>query len=124
MKRLKQIKIRYIYQQFISHISIIVVSLLVLSLLFAHYVGNLVYENKAEELITYGEAILTEIERNPIATEQIITQHSSVLRSRKISFSMFDQNANLYAVGRGGPGIELSSDEWKKIITGKTLIVQ
>jgi signal transduction histidine kinase len=124
MKRLKQIKIRYIYQQFISHISIIVVSLLVLSLLFAHYVGNLVYENKAEELITYGKAILTDINRNPLATEQIITQHSSVLRARKISFSMFDQNANLYAVGRGGPAIELSADEWEKIIKGKTLIVQ
>jgi signal transduction histidine kinase len=124
MKRLKQIKIRYIYQQFISHISIIVVSLLVLSLLFAHYVGNLVYENKADELITYGKAILKDISRNPIATEQIITQHSAVLSARKISFSMFDQDANLYAVGRGGPAIELSAAEWGKITNGKTLIVQ
>lgn len=124
MNRLKQIKIRYIYQQFISHISIIVVAFLVLGLLFAHYVGNLVYENKAEELITYGKAILKEIERNPIATEQIINQHSTVLRARNISFSMFDQDANLYAVGRGGPAIELSASEWEKITKGKTLIFQ
>ena len=124
MNRLKQIKIRYIYQQFISHISIIVVAFLVLSLLFAHYVGNLVYENKADELITYGKAILKDIERNPISTEQIINQHNSVLQTRKISFSMFDQKAKLYTVGRSGPTIELSSDEWEIITTGKTLIVQ
>ena len=50
-------KIRYIYQQIISHISIIIVAFLVLSLLFAHYVETLIYTNKAEELIDYGENI-------------------------------------------------------------------
>ena len=124
MSRFKQIRIKYFSQQFISHISIIIVAFLVLSLLFAHYVGNLVYENKAEELISYGEDILSDIERNPIATDQIINQYSNVLRSRKISFSMFDQEANLYAVGRAGPAIELKPSEWEKITNGQTIIVQ
>jgi signal transduction histidine kinase len=124
MNRLRQIRIRYIYQQFISHISIIIVAFLVLSLLFAHYVGNLVYENKAEELISYGEAIISDIDHNPALTEQIINQYSNVLRSRKISFSMFDQEARLYTVGRGGPAIELNPSEWEKITNGKTIIVQ
>ncbi|PAE34987.1 HAMP domain-containing sensor histidine kinase [Neobacillus sp. YX16] len=124
MSRFKQIRIKYFSQQFISHISIIIVAFLVLSLLFAHYVGNLVYENKADELISYGEAIISDIERNPIATDQIINQYSNVLRSRKISFSMFDQEANLYAVGRNGPAIELKPSEWEKITDGKTIIVQ
>jgi len=43
-------KFRYIYQQIVSHISIIIVAFLVLSLLFAHYVETLVYTNKTEEL--------------------------------------------------------------------------
>lgn len=124
MSRLKQIRINYIFQQFISHISIIIVAFLVLSLLFAHYVGNLVYENKADELMTYGKAIISDIDRNPHLTEQVINQYSNVFRSRKISFSMFDQDAILYAVGRGGPAIELNPSEWEKIKSGKTIIVQ
>ncbi|MEH7254482.1 HAMP domain-containing sensor histidine kinase [Neobacillus niacini] len=124
MSRLRQIRINYIFQQFISHISIIIVAFLVLSLLFAHYVGNLVYENKADELISYGKVIISDIDRNPHLTDQIINQYNNVLRSRKISFSMFDQEANLYTVGRGGPAIELNPAEWEKIKNGKTIIVQ
>lgn len=124
MSRLKQIRINYFSQQFISHNSIIIVAFLVLSLLFAHYVGNLVYENKADELISYGETIISDIDRNPHLSEQIINQYSNVLRSRKISFSMFDQEANLYVVGRSGPAIELKPSEWEKITNGKTIIVQ
>ncbi|MEH7177748.1 HAMP domain-containing sensor histidine kinase [Neobacillus vireti] len=124
MNRLRQIRIKYFSQQFISHISIIIVAFLVLSLLFAHYVGNLVYENKADELISYGEAIISDIDRNPVMSDQIINQYSNVLRSRKVSFSMFDQEANLYAVGRSGPAIELNPSEWEKIKNGKTIIVQ
>jgi signal transduction histidine kinase len=124
MSRFRQIRIKYFSQQFISHISIIIVAFLVLSVLFAHYVGNLVYEEKADELISYGKAIISDIEQNPIATDQIITQYSKTLRSRKISFSMFDQEANLYAVGRSGPAIELKPSEWEKITKGQTIIVQ
>lgn len=124
MSRFRQIRIKYFSQQFISHISIIIVAFLVLSVLFAHYVGNLVYEEKADELISYGKAIISDIEQNPIATDKIITQYSNTLRSRKISFSMFDQEANLYTVGRSGPAIELKPDEWEKITNGKTIIVQ
>ncbi|OLS39978.1 two-component sensor histidine kinase [Bacillus sp. MRMR6] len=117
-------KIKYIFQQFISHISIIVVAFLILSLLFAYYVSNLVYESKADELIAYGEAISEDIDRNPIASEQIINQYSNVLRSRNISFSLFDQKGYLYAVGKKGPAIELKPSEWEKITQGKTIIVQ
>ncbi|MCM2532106.1 HAMP domain-containing histidine kinase [Neobacillus pocheonensis] len=117
-------KFKYIYQQFFSHISIIVVAFLILSLLFAHYVENLVYENKAEELISYGKAILSDIEQTPVSTEQIINQYSSVLMTRKMSFSLFDKDGNLYSVGKHGPAIKLSSTEWNKITKGETIIVK
>ncbi len=124
MKPLKQMKFKYIYQQFISHISIILVAFLVLSILFARYVENMVYENKAEELISYGKAILNDFQFSPVGNDQIINQYSSVLGARSISFSIFDKDANLYSVGRhGGPAIELSNSEWKKVTEGQTVVV-
>jgi signal transduction histidine kinase len=123
MRPIKQMKFKYIYQQFISHISIILVAFLVLSFLFAHFVENMVYENKAEELISYGKSILKDIERNPVHTGQIINQYSSVLSGRKISFSIFDQDSNLYSVGQQGPAPNLSDAEWTKITKGQTVIV-
>lgn len=117
-------KFKYIYQQFISHISIILVAFLVLSILFARYVENMVYENKAEELISYGKAILNDFQFSPVGNGQIINQYSSVLAARKISFSLFDKEAHLYPVGgNAGPAIELSASEWKKITEGQTVIV-
>ena len=43
-------KFRYMFQQLVSHISVIVVAFIILSIVFAHYVGNLVFEEKVEEL--------------------------------------------------------------------------
>src|SRR3954452_24476830 len=103
MSQSKRMKFRYIYQQFFSHISIIVVAFLVLSLLIAHYVENLVYENKANELISYQKAILSEIEETPQAADKIINRYTLVLTTRKMSFSMFDQYGKLYAVRKQGP---------------------
>ncbi|MFJ5715341.1 ATP-binding protein [Neobacillus sp. NPDC093127] len=118
-------KFKYFYQQFFSHISIIIVAFLILSLLFAHYLENLVYENKAEELITYGKAILSDIEESPRDYQpQIFKQYSNVLAARKMSFSVFDQDAVLYSVGRPSQRISgLSSSDWDKISKGQTLVV-
>lgn len=125
MSRLKQFKFKYFYQQFFSHISIIVVAFLLLSLLFTHYLENLVYENKADELISYGNAILADMEQAPNVQGQIINQYNTVLSKRKISFSIFDQNGKLYPVGKHGPAIKpLSPSEWTKITKGQTIIVQ
>ncbi len=120
-----QMKFKYIYQQFFSHISIIIVAFLLLSLLFSHYVENLIYENKAEELISYGDAILKDMKESPIASDQILNQYSNVLAARKMSFSMFDRDRNLYLVNNHGPAIKnLSAKEWDKITHGGKLIVK
>ncbi|MEH7106741.1 HAMP domain-containing sensor histidine kinase [Bacillus sp. JJ1764] len=121
----KRMKFRYFYQQFFSHISIILVAFLLLSLLFAHYLENLVYKNKADELISYGKAIISEIDQNPIATAQILSQYNSVLAARKIGFSMFDQDGKIYLVNNRGPAIKaLQPNEWEKLTNGQTIIVQ
>ncbi|MGJ7912753.1 ATP-binding protein [Neobacillus sp. LXY-1] len=118
-------KFRYFYQQFFSHISIILVAFLLLSLLFAHYLENLVYKNKADELISYGKAIISNIDQNPIATAQILSQYNDVLAARKIGFSMFDQDGKIYLVNNRGPAIKaLQPKEWRKLTNGQTIIVQ
>ncbi|MGG5254193.1 ATP-binding protein [Neobacillus sp. SM06] len=116
-------KFKYIYQQFFSHMSIILVAFLLLSILFAHYVENLVYENKAKELIAYGKAILKDVGQNPDRSDQIINEYSSVLAGREISFSIFDQEGKLYLVSKHGPTTELSETEWTELTEGQTVIV-
>ncbi|MBM7655012.1 sensor histidine kinase [Neobacillus cucumis] len=119
-------KFKYFYQQFFSHISIIIVAFLLLSLLFAHYVENLIYENKSEELISYGKAIISDLkEASPLDSDNVLNQYSNVLAARKMSFSMFDQDGQLYLVNKHGPAIKnLRQNEWDQITKGKTLIVQ
>jgi signal transduction histidine kinase len=122
---LKRMKFKYFYQQFFSHISIIIVAFLVLSFLFAHYVEDLVYQNKADELISFGKAIQKDIENTPQAQNQIINQYYNVLASRNMSFSVFDQEGNLYSVGRHAPTVRgLTEKDWNQITKGKTIIVK
>ncbi|MFB6469463.1 ATP-binding protein [Cytobacillus sp. Hz8] len=117
-------RFKYIYQQFISHISIIIVAFLVLSLLFSHYVENLVYNNKTEELISYGKNILQDLDRNKIGSESVISQYARVLTGRGISFSLFDINQNIMPFGIPGPDIEFSKEEWDNLSSGKAVVVK
>lgn len=116
-------KVKYIYQQFISHISIIIVAFLLLSLVFTHYVETLVYENKTEELISYGENIRRDLQRGNERADQIINQYARVLFGRDIQFSVFDENARLLnPIKWRGPALELTETEWRKLTNGKPII--
>lgn len=117
-------KFKYIYQQFISHISIIIVAFLVLSLLFSHYVEDLVYRNKTEELISYGSNILHDLDRSKSGAESVIGQYANVLSGRGISFSIFDTSKNILQFGIPGPDIELTEEEWSKILKAEPVVVK
>ncbi|ETI68216.1 sensor histidine kinase [Neobacillus vireti] len=123
MNQAKQMKFKYIYQQFFSHISVIIIAFLLLSIIFTHYVENLIYENKADELISYGDAIISDMKEYPLAPGQIINQYTNVLAARNMSFTLFDQDG-LYLVKKKGPDIkQLSPDQWDLVTKGKTLII-
>jgi signal transduction histidine kinase len=118
-------KFKYFYQQFFSYISIIIIAFLVLSILFTHYVEDLVYQNKADELISYGKAMIKDLKRTPDAQNQVINQYSNVLAARNMSFSIFNSSGVLYAVGRPGPTIRgLTDSDWNQITKGKTVVVK
>lgn len=118
-------KLKYIYQLFISHISILIVAFLILSVVFTNLVEDFVYRSKGEELTNYGENILHQFERIQMGREQILNQYSSVLKARNINFILFDDHATVvYPVVGKIPRIELKEDEWEQITKGNKLVVK
>lgn len=116
-------KVKYIYQLFLSHISIIIVAFLILSLVFTQYVETLVYKNKTEELVSYGENILRDLDGGSEMPDQVINQYARVLFGRDIQFSVFDENIQLLNPIRWrGPAIELTDKELRQLIEGEPIV--
>ena len=104
-------KIKYLYQQLASHLSVIIVAFLILSLLFSHYVEKFVYDAKTEELVTYGSNILNDIERNQRNSNAVLRQYENVLDGRDIQYSLFNEkSAIIYSTGLKTPLIELQDE--------------
>lgn len=117
-------KFRYMFQQLVSHISVIVVAFVILSIVFAHYVGNLVFEEKVEELTTYGENIISDISRTS-NVDSLIRQYSNMLGERNILFTVFDEDGvSLSNVSGFVPQVELRKKEWDKVRSGHIVSVK
>lgn len=105
-----------------SHLSILLVSFLILSLLFVRFVEDFAYEDKAEELENYGQQILTELEGPQPAAN--LEQYVSILQAQNINFIVFDQQSRiLYPISEAFPPVDLTSEEWDTIERGETLVV-
>ncbi|MBO1510775.1 sensor histidine kinase [Metabacillus bambusae] len=116
-------RIKYIYQLFISHISILIIAFIILSLLFAHYVENLVYENKVNELTSYGENILAEFEQT--GQEFVLAQYNQVLSSQNIFFSIFDQQGRIvYPISTNSPRTRITEEDWNKLTNGEKVVTK
>lgn len=118
-------KIKYFHQQLASHFSVIIIAFLILSLLFSHFVEQFVYDNKTEELSTYGQSILTDIEQDQRNSRSILKSYGYVLESRDIQYSLFDEKSVIiYSTGLKTPLIELNEEEWRELQSGKTITVK
>ncbi|MGR3763039.1 sensor histidine kinase [Rossellomorea sp. NS-SX7] len=115
-------KIRYLYQLLLSHTSVLIIAFLILGTLFSHYVENLVYENKVTELRSYGEKILSDLERPSPRRPLYLDQYGNLLQARNIDLITFNREGEV-SFSRGGvyPRIELSKEEWQKIERGETV---
>jgi len=51
---------------------VIIIAVIVLSLLFSHFLEKFIYENKIEELTSYGENVLTELETGNHTNQQTL----------------------------------------------------
>ena len=115
-------RIKYFYQLIASHMSILLIAFLILSILFVRYVDDFAYDEKAEELEHYGEQIIAELERARPGTN--LQAYVSILEAQNISFIVFDQQSRiLYPVSGSFPPVELTQEEWNVIEQGETLVV-
>lgn len=125
MNRWPGMKLKYIYQLYISHISVLIVAFVILSLAFSTYAENFVYRNKAEELTEYGENILDQFKNIQVGREQILNQYSTVLKARNINFIIFDEQSSVIYPSVGMiPRIKLTEEEWGQITEGKTVFLK
>lgn len=104
---------------------VLLVAFLILSLVFAHYVERLVYQNKVDELASYGENILHELTGGTSPTSIVIGQYSTVLKGRNINFSIFDEKGNiLYPGGKYVQDLRLADELLEQISKGDSVVVK
>ncbi|WP_238323733.1 sensor histidine kinase [Planococcus donghaensis] len=119
---MKNTRIKYFYQLIASHMSILLIAFLVLSILFVRFVDDFAYAEKAEELEKYGGQIIQELERARPGTN--LQSYVSILKAQNISFIVFDQQSRImYPVSGSFPPVELTPEEWNVIERGETLTV-
>ncbi|RDU36853.1 sensor histidine kinase [Neobacillus piezotolerans] len=124
-------RIKYFYQQLFSHIGVLIVAFLVLSLLFTYYVKNLVYQSKTDELVEYGQNILADLEwsgGNPREADSVINQYARVLFGRDIQFSVFRVDGTtvtlMNPIAWRGPAIELTRSDWNMLRAGEPVVIK
>jgi signal transduction histidine kinase len=117
-------KFRYLYQLIASHIGVLIVAFLILTLLFAHFAEQLIYEDKTDELVSYGRNLMGDLSEDPGQTRRILGEYGRVLEGRNIQFSLFDSgSAVIHSSGRPASLIKLRREEWDKIRNGQAIIV-
>lgn len=118
-------RVKYFYQQLFSHISVIVIAFLILSLMFSHFIEQFVYNNKTEELANYGKALLRDIDQEQGSSRTLLKSYGHVLEGRDIQYSLFDEkSAIIYSTGLKTPLIELNAEEWAELQSGKAIYVK
>lgn len=118
-------KFNYFYQQFISHISVLILAFVIVAMLFTQFIERYVYESKIDELTTYGQTILTDLGQSGKSTNQILGEYANVLESRQIHFSLFNEKSTIiYTADGRWPDVQLEDSEWQSVTEGKTVVVR
>lgn len=116
-------RIKYIYQLFLSHISILIIAFMILSLVVAQYAESFVYENKVEELEQYGNRIITDVQNN--RGERALREYEHVLSARGIRFSLFDDKGMIfYPYAGNAPRFQPTEEEWQNLKAGERIVVK
>jgi len=120
-------RIKYIYQQLISHLSVILVALLVLSLVFSHYIEKLVFSMKTDELQGYGANIVQEVQGDDLwspTTYSTLLRYSEELKGTGITIGIFNTQKNLiWSFGRD-LDINITHEEWNEIKDGSSTVIK
>ncbi|MBU8880062.1 HAMP domain-containing histidine kinase [Bacillus sp. FJAT-29790] len=118
-------KVKFFYQLLFSHISILILALLILSLSFSQFVENYIFQNKVEELDSFGEQILTDLTIRLEGDERFLSEYSQLLDARHIKYILFNHDGKvIYPQLQSSPLIQLTKAEWEKISTGNMVSVK
>ncbi len=83
-------KIKYLYQSLLSHISILLLAFVIIISLFSHFVKEFAYQNKVEELTSYAVQIANEFQGGQVDMHRLYP-YQDLLSTRKTQFMLFDE---------------------------------
>ena len=112
-------RIKFFYQLLISHISILILAFLILSISFSQFVERYIFQNKVEELEGYGDQILTDLIVRMEGDEQFLSEYSQLLNTRHIKYILFNYEGKvIYPKLQSSQLIQLTEAEWSEISKG------
>lgn len=117
-------KIKYLYQLLLSHISILILAFVIVISLFSHFVKDFAYQNKVEELTSYAVQIANEFQNGQVDMHRLYP-YQDLLSTRKTQFMLFDEQQRPYFMPEGFPPREkLKKSEWNKLKKGQTVMIR
>ena len=120
-------KIKYFYQLLISHLGLLLIAIMIISTLLSHFVKDIAYQNRVDEMSSYGNEILQNFKQLP-KTEMIfrLRPFEDILSTRQIRFFVFDEKGDVLSQQQGMPPHEalLTKDLWVKLSKGEEIIVK
>lgn len=117
-------KFKYLYQQMLSHLTIILLAFIAIGVVMSQFVENLIFQNKSEELISYGENILEDLGFNFYRNYQILNQYQNILNERDIFLSVFDADGDIrFPNSQKNMKRLFTRHEWESLQQGKKIVI-
>ena len=120
-------KIKYFYQLLISHLGLLLIAIVIISTLLSHFVKDIAYQNRVNEMSSYGNEILQDYKRLPkIEMTFRLRPFEDILSTRQIRFFVFDEKGDILSQQQVMPPHEvlLTKDLWAKLSKGEQIIVK
>ena len=117
---------KYFYQIFGSHLIIVLTAFLILSLLFTTFVRNFVYENKVDELTSYGDQLMkVALSDSPLSKRSQLYSFRNMLEAQKVQLYLFDETGQILPSNNKNPfpNFYLSEEEWERLKNGERVSV-
>ncbi|MGE6632026.1 ATP-binding protein [Bacillus sp. NPDC077027] len=120
-------KIKYFYQLLISHLGLLLIAIVIISSLLSHFVKDIAYQNRVDEMSSYGNQILHNYQTfSRMEMSFRLRPFEDILSTRQIHFFVFDQNGKMVYQEQGMPPGEalLKKDLWTKLAKGEKVLVK
>ncbi|MEC3848250.1 MULTISPECIES: HAMP domain-containing sensor histidine kinase [Bacillus] len=117
-------RIKYLYQLLLSHVSILILAFFIIISLFSHFVKDFAYQNKVDELSSYAQQITSELNGRDLDLRRLYP-YQDMLKTRETRFIIFDEHQRPYFFPDDMPPREkLKSKEWHLLKQGKTVQIR